>query len=518
MKQSIQDYFHSLCKYNESFLKNVIVTLLVSAFVSLTPALAEQSSSSNQTSVQVIVKGNQLKSLKFEDPPEPIIPSYSTYELPNGLKIFLLEDHEVPLIGGQIIFHGGPRSDPSDKLGLARLSSAVLRTGGSERTPGETLNQILEDKAASIEASSSGASTGVSFGCLSEDLDQVLELFSEVVRTPAFPNEQLKQAKIQAFGAISRRNDDPNGIVGREALKLIYGDSSPYAVSTENKTIRKIERKDLLSFHRSYFAPNNALLGVVGDFDSETLKRSLETYFGDWQRLEDLPVPSSISPEVDRTAANQSRGKIYLVDKPELSQAYVRIGSLGGRLDDPDYFAMDVLNQVLNGLSGRMFNEIRSKAGLAYSVYAQWVPAFDHPGIFYAGGETSSEQVAPFISKIISILDDLNEKSPVTESEVNDAKLSTLNAFVFNFTDTADILSRVMKYAFYGYPEDFAQQYKKGIENVSASEVTQAVKDHIHTDDLSILVLGNQKILKPQLQSTQLTQFPVLSRSIQIPK
>ncbi|KAA8495098.1 putative zinc protease-like protein y4wB [Porphyridium purpureum] len=457
--------------------------------------------------------GRAHTTLEFAPLAELKLPQYTRLELQNGLQIYLMEDHQVPLVSGSIVFHAGTRVEPMSKKGLASIYASVLRLGGSESLPGKQLDVMLEDRAASIEAGADSSSFGVSFACLREDLEVVLSLMADVLQHPALPEAEMARAQQRALGGIARRNDDPNAILSREMAKVVYGENSPYALTAEKATIRALTREDLIGYHARYMAPNNALMGIVGDFDSKALAKQLRDLYDEkqWPRNE-----RATAPEVPNAlaSADSQKGTISLAEKREVSQAYVRMGHLGGRLDDPDYYALDVMNSILNGLGGRLFNEIRSKAGLAYSVSGSWYPAFDHEGVFYAGGETDAKNTGAFIRKMLDVLSAL-DKDPPTAQEVEDAKRSTLNSFVFNFESPADVLSRVIKYAFYNYPEDFAEQYPKRIAKVTPQDVAKVLNQRVEQDRFSFVVVGEKAKILPSLQK-ELPSLPIRERDVRI--
>ena len=182
--------------------------------------------------------------IEFPSLPEVKLPNFTRYQLPNGLLVYLVEDHELPFISGTALIRVGDRWEPADQVGLGELTGTVLRTGGTKQRTGDEINQLLEQAAASVETGVSAESGSGGFSSLTEDVDQVFSLFAEVLTQPVFNQEKLDFAKSQIRGGITRRNDNPEGIMGREFTKLIYGADSPYARSTEYATLDRIDRPD----------------------------------------------------------------------------------------------------------------------------------------------------------------------------------------------------------------------------------------------------------------------------------
>jgi zinc protease len=446
--------------------------------------------------------------LKFSPPPEVKVPDYTQFKLKNGISVYLMEDHELPLVSGTAIVRTGDRFEPANQIGLGDLTGTVMRSGGTQKRSANQVNQFLEQRAASIETGISTTAGNASFNTLTEDLPEVFDLFAEVIQQPAFAEDQVAIAKVQAQGGIARRNDDPNSIADREFQKLIYGAESPYARITEFSTLANITRQDLVNFYQRSFRPEQMLLGVVGDFDPKQMRSLIEAKFGTWKPT-GQGMPRQL-PQV--TQAKQ--GGIFFVNQPQLNQSYLQIGHLGGSLDSPDYPALSVMEDVLSGFGRRLFNEVRSRQGLAYSVYASWGAQFDHPGVFLAAGETRSQATVPFIQAVKKEIERIR-KEPISQEELGFAKDTVLNSFIFNFQDPAQTLSRLLRYAYYGYPKDFIFQYRKGVEATTVADVQRVAQKYLQPEKLVTIVVGNEKEINPPLSS--LGQ-PVTAVDITIPK
>jgi zinc protease len=441
--------------------------------------------------------------LKFQPLPEIQVPEYKRFVLDNGMVVYLMEDRELPLVEGTALFHTGGRLEPAEQVGLAGLVGTVMRIGGTQQYSADELNQLLEQRAAAVETQIEESSGSASFSTLSEDLEMVFGLFASVLREPVFAQDKLDLAKTQVRGGIARRNDNPNGIASREFQKLVYGNHSPYARTVEYATVDNISRADLIGFYRRYFHPNNMILGIVGDFDSKAMRSLIQKKFGDWK-------PSGMSLPQLPSVSQSKQGGVFLVNQPQLTQSYVQIGHLGGRLDSPDYAALDVLNGVLNGFGGRLFNSVRSSQGLAYSVYGTWSPRYDYPGVFVTGGQTRSETTVSFIQALRSEIERLKAE-PVTSAELAFAKDSVLNSFVFNFEDPSQVLSRLMRYEYYGYPPDFLFRYQRGVEATTAADVQRVAKTYLKPENLVTLVVGNAAAIQPPLTklATEVTSIDI---------
>jgi zinc protease len=431
--------------------------------------------------------------LTFSSPPAIKLPDYTRFKLANGMVVYLVEDHELPLINGTAIIRTGDRLEPSEKVGLAELVGTVMRSGGTQRRTADAINEFLEQRAASVEAAIDEDAGNAGFNTLTEDLPEVFSLFAETLRQPAFPIDKLNLAKTQQRGGIARRNDEPDSIADREFRKLVYGDSSPYARFVEYATLTNISRDDLVSFHQQYFYPNNILLGIVGDFDTKAMRQRVETTFADWK-------PSEAKPAALPAVTQAKQGGIFFVNQPQLTQSNVQIGHLGGQVNSPDYPALSVMNEVLNGFGGRLFNEVRSRQGLAYSVYAYWGSQYDYPGLFVAGGQTRSEATVPFIKSVRTEIEKIRA-APIATAELAFAKDSVLNSFIFNFQQPSQTLSRLLRYEYFGYPDDFIFRYQKGVAATTIADVQRVAKTYLKPENIVTLVVGNQATIKPPLNT-----------------
>ncbi|QDZ40768.1 insulinase family protein [Euhalothece natronophila Z-M001] len=474
--------------------------LMIAIFVSLFVIICNSDLFANAASKEP----KHYTDLEFSPPPEIRLPDYTTTQLDNGLTLYLIEDHDFPLVTGTAIFRTGSRLEPADKVGLASLTGSLMRQGGTENYSPNELNQILEQRAASIETSINTTSGSAEFDCLTGDLDQVFDLFAEVIKSPAFDEQQFALAKQQAEGRISRRDDDPGDVADREFKKLVYGEDSPYARTEEYETLDNISREDVIAFYESYFRPEEMILGIVGDFDSEEMRDRAQEAFGNWEVT--TPTPNYELADVEQATT----GGVHLVEKPQLSQSYVEMGHLAGTLDNPDYPTLRVINGALNGFGGTLYNEVRSRQGLAYSVYGVWRANYDYPGYFVAGGQTSSETTVPFIQSIQNEITKVQEDL-LSEDQLAYAKESILNSFIFNFESNEQTLSRLMRYNYYDYPDDFIFQLQEGIRETSKEDVQRVAQTYLKPEEMTTLIVGNPDGIDPSLE--ELGQ-PVTHKSI----
>jgi len=421
----------------------------------------------------------------IKSPPLPgfVVPKPETFTLRNGLRVFLMEDHEIPVISVRTLVRTGAFYEPQDKIGLARLTGVVQRTGGTTSMSGDRIDDVLEAKAAFVETGIGGDSGSAFMNCLKPDFDDVFKVYLDVLRNPAFSQDKLDLAKVQSNASIARRNDAVGGITSREIGRLVYGPESPLVSLEEYATIAAITRDDLVAWHKTYYHPNNMMLGVSGDFDAKSMRKIIEKAFASWPKGPAFPGEKVAY----RTTANPG---VFFVEKPDVTQVNIAMAHLGIEQKNPDYFAVQVMNDVLGGgFSGRLVNAIRTKKGLAYSVSGGLGASFNRPGLMRLGMQTKS---ASIFDAIAALKDEVGGivTNPPTDEEMNTAKESILNSFIFNYDSRAGILAQQMSYAYYGLPSDYLETYRSNIEKVTKDDVVRVARKYVHTDDLTMLVVG----------------------------
>ncbi|MFI5181796.1 MAG: insulinase family protein [Thermoanaerobaculia bacterium] len=447
----------------------------------------------------------------WKDIPTPALKSFTIAKptriaLPNGMVILLMEDHELPLINASALVRGGLRDDPAEKTGLSSVAAQVWRTGGTKSKTGDELDDFLEARAAKVETSSGMGNSTASLSCLKGDFDSVLGVFDELLRSPEFREEKIPLAKNQLNTGIARRNDEPMGIAGREARKLGYGENSPYARVPEYATVAAISREDLLAWHRRNVHPDRIVMGVVGDFDAKEMEAKLRKTFGSWPK----GPATSTAPAAYRKTPKPG---VFFVEKDDVNQSSIHLVHLGIEKRDPDYFALEVMNEMFGGgFSSRLFSHVRSDKGLAYAVSGGVRNDWDYPGLFDVFLGTKSQTTATGIDALMTEIKGILEARPSAD-ELKKAKDAILNSFVFRFDSKRKILLEQALDEFFGYPPDFLERYRNEIEKVTADDVLRVAKKHIRPADLAILVVGKSADFDKPLS----TFGPVTKLDITIP-
>jgi zinc protease len=455
------------------------------------------------------VKIPTYKELKYPPLGQVKIPEPVQTTLSNGMRLFLLENHELPLVSGSVMIHTGNLFDPPDKKGLSGIMAEVLRSGGTKANTGDQLDVELENIAASVESGMDETSASVGFSALKESADTALAIFKDVLTNPEFRQDKIDLSLTQQRSGIARRNDDPDGIPDRELSRILYGPNTPYGWQVEYTDLANIKREDLQAFYRRYYFPKNMMLEVYGDFNASEMKDKLEKLFADWK------VEQPAVPPFPKVTAPPAPG-VYLAEKPDVTQTFFSIGELGGLRNDPEYAALEVTANILGqGFTSRLMKEIRTKLGYAYNIAAVWSAQYDHPGTFRIVGSTKSMTTVETIQAIQAELEKIRT-AEVTDKELQDAKDAALNGFVFNFASPAQTLSRAVRYEYYGYPKDFVFQYQKALGAVTRADVLRVAKARFRPDNLAIVTVGNPKDFGKPL--TTLGKVSPIDLTIPMPK
>lgn len=403
--------------------------------------------------------------------------------LANGLTIFLQEDHELPFVSGRILVRGGSRNEPAEKIGLVSLYGRSWRTSGTRAQSGDSLDELLALKAATIETTGGLATTSLLWSSFKQDFDQIFALSLDLLLHPDFKTDKLQLAARQTAAGISRRNDDAAGIAGREAGLIAYGKESPYAREVQYSTIGAVQLADFTAWHDRTVVPNGMIVAVAGDFDASIMETKLRRAFEPLARGAEMP-PADAKFEDPKPG-------VYFVNKTDVNQSNVYIVGLGTQQNNPDYYALSVMNEIFaGGFSSRVVQNVRTRLGLAYSVGGSYGASYDHPGLFTVGAATKSASTVAATRAMMEEIGRLKTVPP-TADELRSAKDQELNSFIFNYDSRDKTLNEQVVLALYGYPSDFLEKYKTGIEKVTAADVTRVANKYVDASKLAIVIVGN---------------------------
>lgn len=412
------------------------------------------------------------------------IPKSERVTLSNGMVVYLLEDHELPLVNVTAYIRTGSIYEPEELAGLAGITGAVLRSGGTVSLSPEELDAELEFMASGVESGIGDDLGNVSMYTLKKNLDRTMSLFAEVIIAPAFSDARFELARKNTLEAIRRQNDDPKGIAGREIRRSLYAGHPLGRVAT-SETVQRIGRDDMIAFYKRFYRPQGMILAVSGDFDSAEMKSRLEKLFGGWRPAGE-PLPAVAEP------LPTPRREVLFAQK-QVSQSVVRMGHLGVEKNNPDQYAIRVMDYILGGgFTSRLTQEIRSNQGLAYHAGSRFDIGRRFPGLFIAETETKAASTARAISLMDEIIAGMT-KEPVSTEELLLAKESIINSFIFGFAKADSVVNQQARLEFYGFPDGYLESFRANIARVTRDDVLRVSRKYLRPDLLSVMVVGDGK-------------------------
>lgn len=412
-------------------------------------------------------------------------PKGDRFVLDNGLVVYLMKDATLPIVHITAMTKTGKLYDPAGKIGLGELTAGLLKDGGTLKYKAEDIDKKLEYLAASVETSLGIEEARADMTALKKDLDAVLDIYADVLLNPAFEAEKVKLKRDEALEMIRRRNDDPGRAAVREAVRAFYGAGHPYGWRSEESTVNAITVADMQAYHDNYYRPNNTILAIAGDFGSnEEMLAKLKARFGAWPRGEVKFTP--IAP-VEIKGVRQ----VYHIEK-DISQTFIVMLQKGVKRHDPVEYPLTVTNEMLGGgLSSRLTSEIRSRKGLAYTVYSYFAKKPDY-GYILAYCGTKPETYSQALSEMLSQFKIITQQLPPAE-EVTRARDSIVNSFVFKFPTPFELISERASYEYYGYPSDYLDNYVENVAKTDPQMVLDTARKLFKPEDALIFVIGNSK-------------------------
>ncbi|UCE64995.1 MAG: insulinase family protein [Candidatus Zixiibacteriota bacterium] len=411
--------------------------------------------------------------------------------LDNGMILFLMEDRELPLISAHALIRTGSIYDSKENQALAGIAGTVMRTGGTKLYSPDSLNAILEFIAGYIECVIGNESGSARLSVMSKDIDLGLGLFYEVLRYPAFDSSKIELEKSQIKESIRRRNDRPRSIISREFTHLLYGDH-PYGSVIEWNEVKPISRDDIVAYHKKYFHPNNIMIAFSGDFKTKDMIKKIEKVFGKWERHE-IEFPEI--PDVNYTF----KSGVYIIDK-DITQANIRVGHLGIKRDNPDKWTISLMNFILGGgsFTSRLTSRVRSDEGLAYSVRSSFSTGSRDYGVFAAYTQTKTATAKRALEIFFEDFENIKNSLPDKE-ELESARESYLNNFIFRFDSPGEIVNRLMSLEFDKYPDDYYQTYLDNIRAVKLQDIRRVAEQYLHPDSMTVMIVADTSALEGDL-------------------
>ena len=404
--------------------------------------------------------------------------------LENGIVLYVMEDHELPLFRLTAVVRTGSAYDPEGKEGLAELTGTVMRTGGTRSYSADAVDESLDLVAGSIEVSTGMESMTIDLSVLTKDIDRGLEIFSEMLMQPVFEENKVLLAKNLKSEELKRIKDDPVKLAFRAFSSLMYRDD-PRGRQATVASVRDIRREDLIAFHRRFLSPPDVMIAVSGDVRVEEAVSKLKRRFGSWkagnERNAALPTPQ------------RRKGGIFFLPK-DIPQSIIIYGQMAPARREGNYYPFAVLDFILGsgGFQSLIVRQIRNDRGLAYSAGSFYRSKADH-GIFAAYAMTKSSSTTEVLRLLRSISEGMKDV-PLGESTLTWAKKSILNSFVFSFLSSSQITHQQMMIEYEGLPDDYLVKYGERIGKVSVRDLKSIAEACLVPEDAVIVVVGNDAI------------------------
>jgi predicted Zn-dependent peptidase len=437
-------------------------------------------------------------------PPKVVLPPIVTRQLPNGLKLMIVEQHELPLADFVLLVGSGSTADPANKPGIANLLSAMLREGTTTRKSLEIADQI-SFLGIRLSPASSWESSTLSLHTPTAQLDSALALFADVALHPSFPANEFERVRKTQLTELLQLRDQGAAIASIAFPAIIYGSAHPYGAPAQGTeaSVKALTTGDLQSYYQANFRPNNATLIVVGDVTPAQVEQKINALFGNWQRA-DIPQLNYSEPPKSGTTT------IYLIDKPGAAQSSFRIGAVGVPRSTQDYFALTVMNTILGGsFTSRLNQNLRETRGYTYGAGSR----FDMrraAGPFLASAEIVT---AKSDSALLEFMKELNGiRQPVPPAELSRAKRYLQLQLPGNFETTQQIAAALVPVALYGLPLDYFNNYVQNVEAITQADVARVAQQYINPGSLAVVIVGDRKTIEQGLRSANVG--PILIRDI----
>lgn len=407
--------------------------------------------------------------------------------LPNGMVVFIAEERALPLVNISILVRTGAYLEPAAKEGLAGLTGALIRRGGTQSLSAEELDEKLDFLAAQVSTSIGATSGSASLNCLADNLDEALAVFVEMLKAPRFQEDRLALAREQELQELQRRNDDSGDIEEREWELLLNGPDHFTNRFVTAASLRSITRQDLLDFHGRSFHPAHMVLAVSGAFERAAMLKKLEAAFAGWPGT--APQVAPVPTELGRTAAPG----LYRVQK-DVNQGRVSMGLPSVRRDSPDVYALEVLNEILggSGFTSRITKTVRSDEGLAYSAGSSLSFGTYWPGRFRAAFQSKSRSVAYATQLVLAEIARIRE-APVSAEELDTIKRNLVETFPSSFASRAQAMGVFAADEYSRRDPGYWGSYRERIQAVTAADVQRVARQYLVPEQLRILVVGDQK-------------------------
>jgi zinc protease len=452
----------------------------------------------------------QVKDWPSENPPRPLathdvkFPPYEIRSLPNGMRVVVVMHHEQPVVTLRLLLQAGSVCDAPRTSGVAALAAALLDQGTTTRSA-EQIADTIDSIGGGL---ATGAGSDLSFAnviVMKDSLALGFDLLSDVVRHPAFRQEEIDRQRQQAVSGLKVSFEDPDYVASVVFDRLVYG-FHPYGLpgSGTPESLQSITAADLHAFHERFYVPNHAILAVVGDVTAEEAFAGVERVFGNWETRDVAPVPKAEPPVATR--------RLVIVNKPDAVQTEIRVGHLGIERQHKDYLAMDLAIKILGGEgSNRLHRVLRSERGLTYGAEAT-MQSLEQGGDFMAETATRTDTTAEVLRLVVDEFQKL-QRERVNERELADAQAYLAGSFPLTIETPDAIAAQVLNVLFYGLPLSEIESYRERVNAITPDDIQRVARDYLRPDRLSVVLVGNARAFIDQLKGVGFNTFEVVNLS-----
>lgn len=442
-----------------------------------------------------------------ERPPRPLeardvkIPPYEIRTLPNGLRVVVVSQDEQPAVSLRLLVRAGSAQDPADRPGVAAMVGALLDQGTATRSS-EQISDTIDYVGGALDSGAGIDLSYVSILVLKDSFDLALDLASEMVQAPSFPQAELDRVREQALSAISVNMQDPEYVADRAINRLVYG-FHPYGLPGNGtpQSLGAISRNDLVQFHNTWFAPGNALLAVVGDVTPEEAFAGVTRAFGAWAPRDTPSIEAMEVPEATR--------RLVLIDRPNAVQTEIRAGHVAIARKHPDYMALNLATKILGGEgANRLQNVLRSERGLTYGASAD-MDAYKQAGAIIAETDTQTSTTGEALRLTVDEFARL-VREPVGERELMGAQAYLAGSFPLGLETADDIALQVLNILFFDLDVKELETYPDRVNSVSSEEIQRVARQFVKPQRLSIVLVGDATQVLPQLKAMGFDDVEVL--------
>jgi predicted Zn-dependent peptidase len=434
--------------------------------------------------------------------PRLTVPPIQKRALANGLPVWIVEQHEVPLAQVNLVIHAGSGDDPADAFGLASFTAAMLDEGAGMRTALQIADEV-EFLGAALSTTSSFDSSAVRLNVPVKQLRPALALMADVALRPTFPPMEVERLRQERLTALLQAKDDAASVAPLAFARTVFGAAHRYgtAASGSAATLKAMTAAQMKEFHAARYKPSNATLIVAGDMTAASLMPQLEAAFGAW------PMAAPVSRTAVPTARQLTAGQLTIVDMPSAEQSQIRIGWVGVPRSTADYFPLVVLNTVLGGsFTSRLNQNLREEHGYSYGASSRFDMRLS-AGAFQAGAGVQTDKTADALREFFKELKGIRE--PITAEELAKAKNYVALSFPSEFETITDLTSHLEEMAVYKLPDTYFSQYIANVQAVTAAQVQKAAETYIQPDKFAIVVVGDRKAVETGVRALNLAPMKI---------